>query len=99
MASRTAALSFLAIAVAAGAIGFADGYQLYILALVGLTTIVGVGLNILLGMSGQIGTVEKGAFADLVAMPGDPLASVSALQSIDFVMKGGEVVRAPSATP
>jgi branched-chain amino acid transport system ATP-binding protein len=32
----------------------ANGYELYIIALVGLTTIVGVGLNILLGMSGQI---------------------------------------------
>src|SRR5260221_10840923 len=32
----------------------ANGYELYILALVGLTTIVGVGLNVLLGMTGQI---------------------------------------------
>src|SRR2546427_351418 len=32
----------------------ADGYQLYVIALVGLTTIVGVGLNVLLGMTGQI---------------------------------------------
>ncbi len=50
----------------------------------------------LLGMTGQIGTVEKGAFADLVAMPGDPLANVAAIQGIDFVMKGGEIVRAPA---
>jgi len=50
----------------------------------------------LLGMTGQVGTVEKGAFADLVALPGDPLANVSALSNIDFVMKGGEVVKAPS---
>src|SRR6516225_4033458 len=32
----------------------ANGYELYIVTLVGLTTIVGVGLNVLLGMSGQI---------------------------------------------
>jgi ABC-type branched-subunit amino acid transport system permease subunit len=32
----------------------ANGYELYIVALVGLTTIVGVGLNVLLGMTGQI---------------------------------------------
>ena len=32
----------------------ADNYQLYLLALVGLTAIVGVGLNVLLGLSGQI---------------------------------------------
>jgi len=47
----------------------------------------------LLGMQGQIGTIERGAFADLVAVSGDPLKDVSILQSVDFVMKGGEVVR------
>jgi imidazolonepropionase-like amidohydrolase len=46
----------------------------------------------LLGMSGQIGTIEKGAFADLVAAPGDPLKDVATLSKIDWVMKGGEVV-------
>ena len=51
----------------------------------------------LLGMAGQVGTVEAGAYADLVAAPGDPLADVAALQAIDFVMKGGAVVRAPAA--
>src|SRR4029450_9733046 len=35
-------------------IGQANNYQLYVLALVGLTAIVGVGLNVLLGLSGQI---------------------------------------------
>jgi imidazolonepropionase-like amidohydrolase len=50
----------------------------------------------LLGMSGQIGVVEKGAFADLVAVSGDPLKDVAILQHVDFVMKGGEVVRALS---
>jgi imidazolonepropionase-like amidohydrolase len=47
----------------------------------------------LLGMSGQIGVVERGAFADLVAVTGDPLKDVAVLEKIDFVMKGGEVVR------
>jgi imidazolonepropionase-like amidohydrolase len=47
----------------------------------------------LLGMSGQIGVVERGAFADLVAVSGDPLKDVAVLEKIDFVMKGGEVVR------
>jgi imidazolonepropionase-like amidohydrolase len=50
----------------------------------------------LLGLAGQIGTVEKGAFADLAAVPGDPLQDVSVLTRIDFVMKGGEVVRTPA---
>jgi imidazolonepropionase-like amidohydrolase len=50
----------------------------------------------LLGMTGQIGTIEKGAYADLIALPGDPLRDVAALSKVDFVMKGGEVVRAPA---
>jgi imidazolonepropionase-like amidohydrolase len=47
----------------------------------------------LLGLEGRVGTVEPGAFADLVAMTGDPLQDVRVLSKIDFVMKGGEVVR------
>ncbi len=47
----------------------------------------------LLGMTGQIGTIEKGAYADLVAVAGDPLANVAALSKIDWVMKGGQVVK------
>jgi imidazolonepropionase-like amidohydrolase len=50
----------------------------------------------LLGMTGRVGSVQKGAFADLVAVPGDPLAGVGVLANIDFVMKGGEVVKAPA---
>ena len=46
----------------------------------------------MLGMAGQIGVVKEGAFADLVAAPGDPLKDVSTLSRIDWVMKGGEVV-------
>jgi imidazolonepropionase-like amidohydrolase len=51
----------------------------------------------LLGLAGQIGVVEAGAWADLVAVSGDPLQDVSVLQKIDWVMKGGEVVRGPGA--
>jgi imidazolonepropionase-like amidohydrolase len=53
----------------------------------------------LLGMTGQVGTLEPGAFADVVAVSGDPLADVAQLSRIDFVMKGGEVVRSPAAIP
>ena len=47
----------------------------------------------LLGLAGQVGTIEKGAYADLVALRGDPLKDVSTLSKIDWVMKGGEVAR------
>ena len=50
----------------------------------------------LLGTSGRAGTVEPGAWADLVAVAGDPVKDVSVLSRIDFVMKNGEVVRAPA---
>ena len=50
----------------------------------------------LLGLSGQIGSAEKGAWADLVAVSGDPLQDVTVLSRVDFVMKAGAVVKAPS---
>lgn len=49
----------------------------------------------LLGMEKEVGTVAAGKFADLVAVKGDPLADIGLLQKIDFVMKGGEIYRAP----
>jgi len=47
----------------------------------------------LLGWSDKVGTVEPGKWADLIAVDGDPLKDVTALQHDRFVMKGGEVVR------
>lgn len=41
----------------------------------------------------QVGSVEKGKFADLIAVSGDPLADVTEMQRVKFVMKGGMVVR------
>jgi imidazolonepropionase-like amidohydrolase len=46
----------------------------------------------LLGWSDKIGTIEAGKFADIVAVDGDPLADVTTLERVKFVMKGGEVV-------
>lgn len=47
----------------------------------------------LLGWSDRVGTIEAGKFADLVAVKGDPLTDVHILESIRFVMKGGEVIK------
>ncbi|HLH42919.1 MAG TPA: amidohydrolase family protein [Bryobacteraceae bacterium] len=46
-----------------------------------------------LGWQDRIGSVEKGKFADLIAVSGDPLADITELQRVKFVMKGGKVVR------
>ncbi len=47
----------------------------------------------LLGWQGKAGVVEKDAFADLVAVPGDPVKDVSTLSRIDWVMKAGQIVK------
>jgi imidazolonepropionase-like amidohydrolase len=47
----------------------------------------------LLGMQDQIGSIEIGKLADIVAVPGDPLKDITVLQRVDFVMKGGVVYK------
>jgi imidazolonepropionase-like amidohydrolase len=47
----------------------------------------------LLGWDGQIGALEAGYFADIVAVPGDPLQDISALRNVSFVMKGGVIYK------
>jgi imidazolonepropionase-like amidohydrolase len=47
----------------------------------------------LLGWSDRIGSIETGKFADLVAVSGDPLADITELEHVKFVMKGGVVYK------
>jgi imidazolonepropionase-like amidohydrolase len=47
----------------------------------------------LLGREKEIGTVEPGKYADLVAVEGDPLKDIGAMEHVVFVMKGGEVIK------
>jgi imidazolonepropionase-like amidohydrolase len=49
-----------------------------------------------LGLGSQIGTVAEGFDADLVAVNGDPLADITAVRRVVFVMKSARVVKRPS---
>ena len=47
----------------------------------------------LMGRQDRVGSIAPGKFADLVAVPGDPLEDISVLEDVGFVMKGGVVVK------
>ncbi|MCU1270002.1 MAG: amidohydrolase [Acidobacteriaceae bacterium] len=49
----------------------------------------------LLDWEGQIGALKPGYFADIVAVPGNPLNDITTLQHVEFVMKGGTVYKKP----
>jgi imidazolonepropionase-like amidohydrolase len=47
----------------------------------------------LLGKSEDVGSIEKGKFADVIAVSGDPVTDIREVERVKFVMKGGEVIR------
>jgi imidazolonepropionase-like amidohydrolase len=47
----------------------------------------------ILGWSDRVGTVEPGKWADLIAVPGDPLQDIALMERVAFVMKGGVIYR------
>ena len=47
----------------------------------------------IMGWQDQIGSIDKGKYADLIAVSGDPLADITELQRVRFVMKGGKVIK------
>ena len=47
----------------------------------------------LLGWDGQIGALDPGYFADIIAVAGNPLEDVSALTNVSFVMKAGVIYK------
>jgi imidazolonepropionase-like amidohydrolase len=49
----------------------------------------------LLRMENQIGTIAPGKFADVIAVEGNPLDDIKALQRVTFVMKAGQVYKSP----
>jgi imidazolonepropionase-like amidohydrolase len=48
-----------------------------------------------LDVADKLGSIESGKLADLVAVPGDPLADISVMRQVNFVMKDGVVYRHP----
>ena len=46
-----------------------------------------------MGWQNQIGSIDKGKYADLIAVSGDPVADITELQRVKFVMKGGKIIR------
>jgi imidazolonepropionase-like amidohydrolase len=46
-----------------------------------------------MGWQDIIGSIEKGKFGDIIAVSGDPLADITELQRVKFVMKGGRVIK------
>lgn len=53
----------------------------------------------MLGMEADVGSLSPGKYADIVVVDADPLKSIGALRSIDFVMKGGKLVYRAAAAP
>jgi imidazolonepropionase-like amidohydrolase len=47
----------------------------------------------LLDMTGQLGVIAPGAYADVVAVSGDPLVDIKVLENVGFVMKDGKVFK------
>ena len=47
----------------------------------------------LLGMQDKIGSIEPGKLADVIGVPGDPIADVMQLEKVNFVMKGGKIYK------
>src|SRR4030095_12674621 len=53
----------------------------------------------LLGIAQKVGTLKKGKLADIIAMPGDPTADITATERVYFVMKEGKIIRNGPPTP
>lgn len=53
----------------------------------------------LLGPRARVGAIKAGLFADIIAIDGDPVASIAAIEKVAFVMANGRVHKGPQGTP
>jgi imidazolonepropionase-like amidohydrolase len=53
----------------------------------------------MLGWQDQIGSIERGKYADIIAVSKDPLQDITELERVKFVMKGGKIIRNDVQTP
>jgi imidazolonepropionase-like amidohydrolase len=72
--------------------------EIIALTLVGMTPLQAIraatlNASELMGWQDRVGAIEAGKYADLIAVEGDPLSDVTAIQHVKFVMKGGKVVK------
>jgi imidazolonepropionase-like amidohydrolase len=51
----------------------------------------------IIGWTDRVGTIERGKFADLIAVAGDPLRDITELERVTWVMKGGAVYKGESS--
>jgi imidazolonepropionase-like amidohydrolase len=75
-----------------------NGHEFAVMVKLGLTPLQAIQASTinaadLLGWTGKVGILEPGAWADIVAVDGDPLKDVTTLERVKFVMKGGDVVK------
>jgi imidazolonepropionase-like amidohydrolase len=50
----------------------------------------------MLGKDKDVGSLEPGHYANLIALKGDPLADITVMEHIAFVMQGGKIIRDPA---
>jgi imidazolonepropionase-like amidohydrolase len=53
----------------------------------------------MLGWDDRLGTLEAGKLADIIAIDGNPLTDISTLETVNFVMLGGRIIRHPDEAP